>query len=61
VHLVDFIIRMNTINFILSSIMRPHSKTRRVTVPRIRWFVEGYTQFYTIIEINKKNRFNCSI
>ena len=49
----------NTTNFILGSIMRPHSKTMIMT--SISLFVEGYTQIYTIIEINKKNEFKCSV
>ena len=41
--------------------MRPDSNTRRATVPKLRLFVDGYTQIYIIIEINKEKKFQCRI
>jgi hypothetical protein len=41
--------------------MRPDSNTRRATVPKLRLFVDGYTQIYIIIEINKQKKFECRI
>ena len=48
------------INFILSIIMRSNSKKRRMYQEYVG-LLKVTSQFYTIIEINKKNKFNCSI